>query len=136
MHFVGIAFVGALVELYYTSQLAAQFVVLRGQRAWRGCADRRAAQWVESGYDAVVDVLGPVAGAFSLAGARAWRTIAGSLDVLVVAPRRLAGRSARWCWGYQLTGAPEDAERPDGLWRGFLADLRRSGTPRSSRGSA
>jgi hypothetical protein len=121
VHFVGIAFVGALVELYYTTQLAAQFVVLRvNGMAW--VRDRRAARWVESGYDAVVDVLGPVAGAFRWL-VHGVETIAGSLDVLVVAPLGWLALGAV-VLGFQLTGAPQDAERPDGLWRGLLADLR------------
>lgn len=121
LHVVGIAFVGALVELYYTSQLAAQVVVLR-VNGMEWVRDRRAAQWLESAYDAVVDALGPVAGAFRWL-AHGVEAIAGSLDVVVVAPLGWLAFAAV-VLGFQLAGVPEEAERPRGLWRGFLADLR------------
>ena len=58
-----LAFVGAFVEVYYTTQLAGQFVVLKVEGVpW--LQDRVAARWLEDAYGAVVDFLGPVSDAF------------------------------------------------------------------------
>lgn len=84
VHVTALAFLGAFVELYYTVQLASQLVVLkvRGEPWLR---DRVAARWVEDGYDAVVDALGPLGGAFGTA-ADLVQTALGSLDAVVVVP--------------------------------------------------
>ncbi|WP_028651339.1 hypothetical protein [Nocardioides halotolerans] len=129
VHLVALAFVGAFVELYYTVQLASQIVVLR-TRGEPWLRDRVAARWVEDAYDAVVDALGPLGGAFgTLAG---WvQQGVGSLDAVVVVPVGWMAFAAV-VLGYRMaTDEPEPQEAPDrserqapGLLRSFWADVR------------
>ncbi len=83
-HLTALAYLGAFVEVYYTTQLAAQLVVLRVKgRPW--LQDRVAAQWLQDAYDAVVDFLGPLAGAFTWL-AHGAQDISGSFTLVVVVP--------------------------------------------------
>lgn len=82
--FLGLAFVGALVEVYWTTQAARHVADLEAKaRAW--VEQRRAAQVVVDGYDAVIEQLGWLsrpAGAVS-----DWVLgLFGSLDAVVVVP--------------------------------------------------
>ena len=121
-----LAFVGAFVEVYYTAQLAGQSVVIR-QRGEAWIRERVAVGWLESAYDWVVDVLGPVAGAFRwlVDGAQA---LSGSLDAVVVVPVAWLALGAV-VLGYRLAdqepgSAAEEPARGRGLVRSFLADVR------------
>jgi hypothetical protein len=121
LHFAAIALVGALVEVYYTAQLAGQAVVVRPRsEAW--LRDRVAVTWLESGYHRVTDLLGPLAGAIDLLvdGARA---IAGSLDAVVVVPVAWLALGAV-VLGYKLSDKGEVPEDEPGLARSFLRDVR------------
>lgn len=84
LHFVALAFVGALAEVYYTSQLAGQVVVIRlRSTAW--LQDRVAVGWFDDLYDAIVGFLGPVAVVFR-AVVRFAGDLVGSLDLVLVVP--------------------------------------------------
>lgn len=122
LRFLALAFVGALFEVYYVSQLGAQFVVIR-PRAKEWVSDRVAARWVLDAYDAVVDFLGPVAGAFQV-GAGFVGDVLGSLDVIVVAPVAWLAVGAV-VLGFKLADdEPAAAEQERGLVRSFVADVR------------
>ncbi len=123
LHFVALAFAGALVELYYTVQLASQIVVLR-VRGEPWLRDRVAARWVEDGYDAVVDFLGPLGGAFGKVADWVQQGV-GSLDAVVVVPVGWMAFAAV-VLGYRLAShqpTPTQEERP-GLLRSFAGDVR------------
>lgn len=84
LHFVALAFVGALAEVYYTSQLAGQVVIIRSRSsAW--LEDRVAVGWFNDLYDRIVDFLGPVAVVFR-AVVHFVGDIVGSLDLVLVVP--------------------------------------------------
>lgn len=122
LQFAAIALVGALVEVYYTAQLAGQTVVIRPKsEAW--LRDRVAVQWLQSAYDAVVDALGPLSEVFAWLVGDA-QAIAGSLDAVVVVPVAWLALGAV-VLGYKLAddGQDEVAEKP-GLVHSFLRDVR------------
>lgn len=121
VHVMAIAFVGAFVELYYTSQLASQIVVirLRGE-AW--LRDRVAAGWIESWYGAVVDFLGPVAGAFRWV-VDATETLTGSLSAVVVVPIAWLAFGAV-VLGYTLLDTSDPADDAKGFWRSLWRDVK------------
>jgi hypothetical protein len=121
-----LAFVGAFVEVYYTAQLAGQSVVIR-QRGEVWVRERVAVGWLESAYDAVVDALGPVAGAFRWL-ADGVQAVAGSLDAVVLVPVAWLTLGAV-VLGYRLADqepvpAAEEPARGRGLLRSFAADVR------------
>lgn len=82
--FLVLAFIGALVEVYWTTQAARNIAQVEAQvRGW--VEDRRAVQVVAGGYDAVVEQLGWLA--------RPWNALSdwllgifGSLDAVVMIP--------------------------------------------------
>ena len=105
-----LAYAGAFVEVYYTAQLAGQLVVLKvNGLPW--LEDRVAVQWLQSGYDAVVDFLGPVAGAFK-AGVHGVEAVLGSFDAVVVVPVGWLGAGGGGArlqarWRRSVRAAPE-----------------------------
>jgi hypothetical protein len=119
-----LAFAGAFVEVYYTAQLAGQFVVLKVKGVpW--LQDRVAARWLEDAYDAVVDFLGPVSGAFRTL-AHGVEAVAGSFDAVVVIPVAWLALAAV-VLGYKLTDLEEPraaaSEGKPGLLRSLWSDL-------------
>lgn len=126
LHLLGLAFVGAFVELYYTVQLASQLVVLRARgEPW--LRDRVAAHWVEDAYDAVTDFLGPLGGAFQ-GLAHVVELALGSFDAVVVVPVGWLAFAAV-VLGYRLVTQEPAPEGPAatprrGLVRSFRADLK------------
>jgi len=117
-----LAYAGAFVEVYYTAQLAGQLVVLKvNGLPW--LEDRVAVQWLQDAYDAVVDLLGPVAGAFK-AGVHGVEAVLGSFNAVVVVPVGWLALAAV-VLGYKLL----EEERPpaveqSGLLPAIRADLR------------
>jgi hypothetical protein len=126
-HLTVLAYLGAFVEVYYTTQLAAQLVVLRVKgKPW--LQDRVAAQWLQDGYDAVADFVGPLEGVFAwlVNGAQ---DISGSFTLVVVVPVGWLALAAV-VLGYRLAEpesetAPE-ADPPDqvGFLRSFWLDVK------------
>lgn len=126
-HLTVLAYLGAFVEVYYTTQLAAQLVVLRVRgRPW--LQDRVAAQWLQDGYDAVVDFLGPLADAFTWL-AHGAQDISGSFTLVVVVPVGWLALAAV-VLGYRLAepeptvGAEVDAREQLGFLRSFWLDVK------------
>jgi hypothetical protein len=125
LHLTFLAYLGAFVEVYYTTQLASQLVVLRVKGVpW--LQDRVAAQWLEDAYEAVVDFLGPLDGVFAwLAGGA--QDLAGSFTVVVVVPVGWLALAAV-VLGYQLkepeTAAKSEADEHVGFLRSFWVDVK------------
>ncbi|QIG41549.1 hypothetical protein G5V58_01085 [Nocardioides anomalus] len=116
-----LAYVGALVELYYTVQLASQVVVIRVEGgAW--IEDRVAYQWWTDAYDWVVDALGPVAGAFT-AVAGLVEDVVSSLDAVVLVPVAWLALAAV-VLGFKLVEQDEAETGPQGLLRALWADVK------------
>jgi hypothetical protein len=121
LHLVALAFVGALVELYYTVQLASQLVVLRARgEPW--LRDRVAAHWIEDAYGAVVDFLGPLGSAFQ-GLAHLVELAFGSFDAVVVVPVGWMAFAAV-VLGYRLAAAERAEEPAAAPRRGPLKSLR------------
>jgi hypothetical protein len=117
-----LAYVGALVELYYTVQLASQVVVIKVEgAAW--IEDRVAYRWWTDAYDWVVDALGPVAGAFK-AVAGLVEDVVSSLDAVVLVPVAWLALAAV-VLGFKLVEQDEpEGGGPQGLLRAIWADVK------------
>ena len=118
-----LAFAGAFVEVYYTAQLAGQFVVLKVKGVpW--LEDRVAARWLEDAYDAVADALGPMRHVFTTL-AHGVEELAGSFDAVVVVPVGWLTVAAV-VLGYKLVEheAPTALTERPGLLRSFWIDLK------------
>ncbi len=127
LRLVWLAYLGALLELVYVVQLASQIVVIKVRGvAW--IEDRVAYHWVQGWYDAVVDFLGPVAGAFEVS-AQLVEDAVGSLDTVVIVPVAWLTVAAV-VLGYQLA-EQEDEERPrrGGLLSSLMADVKERFSP-------
>jgi hypothetical protein len=82
--FLWLAFLGALVEVYYTSQVAQKVSDIREAGvAW--VQDRRASEVVLDRYDRVVETLGPMANPVDTATAWLFGLL-GAIDAVVVVP--------------------------------------------------
>ncbi|WP_205471580.1 hypothetical protein [Nocardioides sp. SYSU D00038] len=135
--FLALAVVGAVVELYYTSQLAGQgFLIKTDGMEW--LARRRAYQWFQDGYDALLGRLGFLADPVA-ATVDAGQAVLGSFDSVVVVPIAwltvgavVLGHQLAEGHGDGATRAGDDADDADdaeggrrgGLLRSFGADLR------------
>ncbi|SEC82196.1 hypothetical protein SAMN04489844_3058 [Nocardioides exalbidus] len=106
--FVALAFVGALVEVFYTGQGSRYLVAVENQgQGW--LAERRAVALVESRYDSVLEAIGPLAGPVERV-VSFLSALVGSLDAVVVVP--LAWLTvAAVVLGHKLSG-PEEPEEP------------------------
>jgi hypothetical protein len=124
-HLTALAYVGAFVEVYYTTQLASQLVVLK-VRGVPWLEDRVAAQWLEDAYDSIVDVLGPLSSAFAwlVHGAQ---DLAGSFTLVVVVPvgwLALAAVVLGYRLAVQETAAEVDPDEQIGFVRAFWLDVK------------
>lgn len=123
---LGLAAIGALVEVYYTSTVASMIDDSKAQAAaW--VEDRRAAHWVLTNYDAAIDRLGWLASPVDTATSWLFGLL-GSFDVLVIVP--LAWLTvAAVVLGHQLAPEPQKEHRladrltvvPQPVRRGFTA---------------
>lgn len=121
--FLALAFVGALVEVYYTAQLAGQSLVIKtdGEEWFR---QRAAVRWFQDGYDAVLDRVGILADPLS-AALGAIQSLLGSFDAVVVVPIAWLTVGAI-VLGHKLddeSEGPRTEEEHVGLVRSFLRDL-------------
>lgn len=82
--FLGLAFVGALVEVYYTSQVAQKVAEAR-EAAATWVQSRNASRVVVEQYDSIVDTLGPFANPVDTATAWLFGML-GALDAIVIVP--------------------------------------------------
>ena len=126
-HVLALAYAGAFVELYYVSQLAGQSIIIK-QRGSQWLEDRRAVHWVQGWYDAVVDFLGPVAGAFRWLVGTA-ESVLGSLDEVVVVPIAWLTLGAVVLGYKALSDEPADTEPRRGGLRSLWADVKERWQP-------
>ncbi len=82
--FLGLAFVGALVEVYYTSQVAQKVAEAR-EAAVTWAETRAASHAVVDGYDRAVSALGPLANPVDTATAWLFGLL-GAVDAVVIVP--------------------------------------------------
>lgn len=82
--FFALAFVGALVEVYYTGSVARQWTSVQAE-ATSWLDDRVAVDWTKDRYTAAVDVLGPFGQPVDTVTTFLF-TLVGSLDAVVVVP--------------------------------------------------
>ncbi|KGN41720.1 hypothetical protein [Knoellia aerolata] len=122
--FLWLAFVGALVEVYYTSQVAQKVTAVReAGLAW--VEDRRAAQLVLDRYDRVLDTLGPLANPVDTVTTWLFGLL-GAVDAVVVVPLAWITVGAV-VLGHQLSAPASPAARPDPRWERIPAPVRRFG---------
>ncbi len=103
LRFLAIAFAGALVEVYYTGQVARQVNLVRAEgTAW--LEDRVVVSEVQGRYDAVVSDLGPLASPVDTATTWLFGLL-GAIDAVVVVPVAWLAVGAV-VLGHRLTPAP------------------------------
>lgn len=122
--FLWLAFAGALVEVYYTSQVAQKVAELREDGvAW--VQERRASRLVLDQYDQVVTSLGPLANPVDTATTWLFGLL-GAIDAVVVVPLAWITVGAV-VLGHKLSGPEGPARQPDPRWERVPAPVRRFG---------
>ena len=122
--FLGLAFLGALVEVYYTSQVAQKVAEVRETgMAW--VQDRQASRAVLERYDRVIETLGPMANPVDTATAWLFGLL-GAVDAVVVVPLAWLTVGAV-VLGHKLSGPESPAARPDPRWERIPAPVRSLG---------
>jgi hypothetical protein len=122
--FLWLAFLGALVEVYYTSQVAQKVANLREAGvAW--VEERRASQLVLDQYDQVVGTLGPLANPVDTATTWLFGLL-GAVDAVVIVPLAWVTVGAV-VLGHKLSGPDRPAAQPDPRWERIPAPVRRFG---------
>lgn len=123
--FLWLAFLGALVEVYYTSQVAQKVANIReAGLAW--VQDRRASQLVLDQYDRVVDTLGPLANPVDTATAWLFGLL-GAVDAVVIVPLAWLTVGAV-VLGHKLSAPEKPAAQPNPRWERIPAPVRRAGS--------
>jgi hypothetical protein len=84
LHFLGLALLGALVDVYYSTVVAR--MIDKNKDAMVGWVENRAAaHWVVTRYDAAVETLGPLANPID--SVTSWLfSLLGSIDAVVIVP--------------------------------------------------
>ncbi|KGN37940.1 hypothetical protein [Knoellia subterranea] len=122
--FLGLAFLGALVEVYYTSQVAQQVTEIRDAgQSW--VENRRAARLVLDQYDSVVSSLGPLANPVDTATAWLFGLL-GAVDAVVIVPLAWLTVGAV-VLGHKLSPPETPAAQPNPRWERVPAPVRRWG---------
>ncbi|MDT0212882.1 hypothetical protein Q9R29_03190 [Rothia sp. ARF10] len=122
--FLWLAFAGALVEVYYTSQVAQKVTELREDGvAW--IQERRASRLVLDQYDQVITTLGPLANPVDTATTWLFGLL-GAVDAVVVVPLAWITVGAV-VLGHKLSGPEEPVRQPDPRWERVPAPVRRFG---------
>lgn len=122
--FLWLAFAGALVEVYYTSQVAQKVADVRGAGvAW--VEDRRASQVVLDRYDQAVDTLGPFANPVDTATSWLFGLL-GAVDAVVVVPLAWVTVGAV-VLGHKLSSPERPAAAANERWQRIPAPVRRFG---------
>jgi hypothetical protein len=122
--FLWLAFMGALVEVYYTSQVAQKVNDLR-EAGVTWVEDRRASQLVLDQYDQVIGTLGPMANPVDTATTWLFGLI-GAVDAVVVVPLAWLTVGAV-VLGHKLSGPESPASQPNPRWERVPAPVRRFG---------
>jgi len=122
--FLALAFVGALVEVYYTSQVAQKVSDLRAASIeW--VQQRQASQVVVEQYDRVVDELGPLANPVDSATGWLFGLI-GAVDAVVIVPLAWLTVGAV-VLGHRLSPPPKPTREPNPTLQKIPAPVRRFG---------
>ncbi|KGN36063.1 hypothetical protein N798_01480 [Knoellia flava TL1] len=122
--FLWLAFAGALVEVYYTSQVAQKVAEFREDGvAW--VQERRASRLVLDEYDQVITSLGPLANPVDTATTWLFGLV-GAIDAVVIVPLAWITVGAV-VLGHKLSGPEEPARQPDPRWERIPAPVRRFG---------
>jgi len=125
--FLWLAFAGALVEVYYTSQVAQKVANLR-EAGLTWVENRRASRIVLDQYDQVVGTLGPLANPVDTATTWLFGLL-GAVDAVVIVPLAWLTVGAV-VLGHKLSepDEPDDpARQPDPRWERIPAPVRRLG---------
>ena len=122
--FLWLAFVGALVEVYYTSQVAQKVANIR-EAGVTWVEDRRASRLVLDQYDQVVGTLGPLANPVDTATTWLFGLL-GAVDAVVVVPLAWITVGAV-VLGHKLSGPEAPAAQPNPRWERIPAPVRRFG---------
>lgn len=122
--FLGLAFLGALVEVYYTSQVAQQVTDLRAAgTSW--VESRRASRLVLDQYDTVISALGALANPVD--SATTWLFgLLGAIDAVVIVPLAWLTVGAV-VLGHKLSPPETPAAQPNPRWERIPAPVRRYG---------
>ncbi|WP_353951481.1 hypothetical protein V6K52_17885 [Knoellia sp. S7-12] len=122
--FLWLAFIGALVEVYYTSQVAQKVAEIREVGvAW--VQDRRASQLVLERYDQAVSTLGPLASPVD--SVTAWLFgLLGAIDAVVIVPLAWLTVGAV-VLGHKLSPPESPESQPNPRWERIPAPVRRYG---------
>lgn len=122
--FLGLAFIGALVEVYYTSQVAQKVATIREAGvAW--VQERRASQLVLGEYERVVDTLGPLANPVDTATAWLFGLL-GAVDAVVIVPLAWLTVGAV-VLGHKLSAPEKPGAQPNPRWERIPKTVRRLG---------
>ncbi len=122
--FLWLAFVGALVEVYYTSQVAQKVTEIR-EAGVTWVEERRASQLVLDQYDQVVGTLGPLANPVDTATTWLFGLL-GAVDAVVVVPLAWLTVGAV-VLGHKLSAPESPAVQPNPRWERIPAPVRRDG---------
>ncbi|WP_156971258.1 hypothetical protein [Knoellia sinensis] len=123
--FLGLAFLGALVEVYYTSQVAQKVTEFRESGvAW--VQSRRASRLVLDQYDQVVTTLGPFANPVDTATKWLFGLV-GAIDAVVIVPLAWLTVGAV-VLGHKLSTPEPPAAQPNPRWERVPAPVRRYGS--------
>lgn len=122
--FLWLAFLGALVEVYYTSQVAQKVSDFREDGvAW--VQDRRASQLVLEQYDTAVSTLGPLANPVDTATSWLFGLL-GAIDAVVVVPLAWLTVGAV-VLGHKLSPPETPESQPNPRWERIPEPVRRYG---------
>ncbi|WP_147062608.1 hypothetical protein [Knoellia locipacati] len=122
--FLWLAFVGALVEVYYTSQVAQKVANIR-EAGVTWVEDRQASRLVLDQYDQVVATLGPLANPVDTATTWLFGLL-GAVDAVVIVPLAWITVGAV-VLGHKLSGPEAPAAQPNPRWERIPAPVRRFG---------
>ena len=122
--FLWLAFLGALVEVYYTSQVAQKLTEIRAAGVtW--VEERRASQLVLDRYDRVVETLGPMANPVDTATTWLFGLL-GAVDAVVVVPLAWLTVGAV-VLGHKLSAPEPPPAEPNPRWDRVPEPVRRWG---------
>lgn len=122
--FLWLAFLGALVEVYYTSQVAQKVAEFR-EAGVSWVENRRASQVVLERYDQVIETLGPMANPVD--SATAWLFgLLGAVDAVVIVPLAWLTVGAV-VLGHKLAPPESPEKAPRAGWQRIPAPVRRYG---------
>ncbi|MFW5473523.1 hypothetical protein ACOCJ5_09445 [Knoellia sp. CPCC 206450] len=122
--FLWLAFAGALVEVYYTSQVAQKIADFREDGiAW--VQERRASRLVLDQYDQVVTSLGPLANPVDTATTWLFGLL-GAVDAVVIVPLAWLTVGAV-VLGHKLSAPEAPTAQPNPRWERIPAPVRRVG---------